>query len=474
MAYNLVSNKAFHLFLATYHTFYPDEVSEASLFAYFYTGIASTEKSFEYISDDYPFLHKDKTPDVLGKYFKVGKEKPNLVFLIVESLGRAYSGEGAYLKSFTPFLDSLENKSLYWENVLSTAGRTFEVLPSIFGSLPYGKKGFAELGSEMPEDMSLINLLKQRGYTSRFFYGGDADFDNMRIFLQRQHLDYLIDEKDFGPGYKKMPVNSGNFTWGYGDKDIFRNGFEKLAKADNSPRLDIYLTLAMHDPYQILDQAYYNKKAEEKFIAFNFSEIQKNEYRKYLSNYATILYFNDALRYFFDEYKKRPDFGNTIFFITGDHRMSSPPISTQIDRFHVPLIVYSPMLIKPVKFSSVVSHLDFTPSVIAFLKKNYEMKFPSVVPWLGQGLDSSVTFRNTHSMPFVRTKNEIIDYLDKDYFIVNDQLFSVSQNLEIDEVTDDKKLSEIQRKFEKFKSDNLKACLNNKIIPDSLVYRVSH
>ena len=147
--------------------------------------------------------------------------------------------------------------------------------------------------------------------------------------------------------------------------------------------------------------------------------------------------------------------------------MSSPPISSQIDRFHVPLIVYSPMLIKPAKFSSVVSHLDFTPSVVAFLKKNYEMKFPSVVPWLGQGLDSSITFRISKSMPFIRTKNEIIDYLDRDYFIVNNQLFRVSQNMEIDEVNDDKKLTEIQRKFEKFKSDNLNVCINKKIIPKS-------
>lgn len=474
LSFNLTCNKAFHLFLAAFHNVFPEEVKEASLFSYFYTGTALPDKSFEYISDEYPFLHKDKTPDVLGKYFNIGKEKPNLVFIIVESLGRAYSGEGAYLHSFTPFLDSLENKSLYWENVLSTAGRTFEVLPSIFGSLPYGKKGIAEMGAEMPEGLSLINLLKQKGYTSRFFYGGDADFDNMRIFLQKQHIDYIIDEKDFGPSYTKMPVIAGNFTWGYGDREIFRNGFEKLANSGSSPRLDIYLTLAMHDPYQILDQSYYQKKAEEKFSEFNLSETQKNEYRKYLSNYATMLYFNDAIRYFFNEYKKRPEFQNTIFFITGDHRMSSPPISSQIDRFHVPLIIYSPMIKTPVRFSSVVSHLDFTPSVVSFLRKNYDLKFPSVVPWLGQGLDSCQTFRNMNSIPFIRTKNEIIDYLDRDYFIVNNQLFRVSQNLEIDEVRDDKILTEIQRKFEKFKSDNLKACFNNRLIPDSLVYKVRH
>ena len=152
--------------------------------------------------------------------------------------------------------------------------------------------------------------------------------------------------------------------------------------------------------------------------------------------------------------------------------MSSPPIASQIDRFHVPLIIYSTMLKSTAKFSSVVSHLDFTPSVVAFLKNKYGMSFPSIVPWLGQGLDSMTTYRSTRSIPFIRTKSEIIDYLDGDYFIVNDQLFRVSEKLGLDKITDENKLNEIQRKFDKFKTANLKACFNNALIPDSLKFRM--
>ena len=71
----------------------------------------------------------------------------------------------------------------------------------------------------------------------------------------------------------------------------------------------------------------------------------------------------------------------------------------------------------------------------------------------------------------MKTKNEIIDYIDRDYFIVNNQLFKVSENLQIDQINDEKRLVEIQRKFEKFKTDNLKACLNNALIPDSLKFK---
>lgn len=471
LALNIITNKTYHILSATYQLIYPEEKNEASLYNYFYTGLLPSGMPFEYVSSDFPFLRKNDTPDVLGKYFNIGTSRPNLVFIIVESLGRAYCGEGAYLKSFTPFLDSLENHSLYWENMLSTASRTFELLPSVFGSMPFAKNGFAELGSDMPDGLSLINLLKDRGYVSRFFYGGNANFDNMRLFLKKQNIDYVIDEKDFGPGYSKMPSDSHNFTWGYSDKEIFRKGFENLSKADSTPRLDIYLTITMHDPFLIPDQDYYDKKVEERLSFYKFDNDEKAEYRKYIRNFATILYFDDALRYFLEEYKKREDFKNTIFFITGDHRMSSPPISTQIDRYHVPLVIYSTMLKTPAKFSSVVSHLDITPSVVAFLKNNYGMKFPLVVPWLGQGLDSVKTFRNTSSIPFIRTKLETIDYIDKEYFIVKNQLFRVSENLSLVEIEDNKKLSEIQRKFEKFKIDNIKACFNNKLIPDSLILK---
>ena len=66
--------------------------------------------------------------------------------------------------------------------------------------------------------------------------------------------------------------------------------------------------------------------------------------------------------------------------------MPEIPISSQIDRFHVPLVIYSPLLKKGKKFSSVVSHFDITPSLLSFLQHNYDIKQPSVSAWIGHGL----------------------------------------------------------------------------------------
>jgi uncharacterized sulfatase len=72
------------------------------------------------------------------------------------------------------------------EQFLSEGGRTFAVLPSILGSLPFGKSGFNDLGNNMPVNNSLIGIMKRAGYHTAFYYGGDSKFDNMKLFLQKK------------------------------------------------------------------------------------------------------------------------------------------------------------------------------------------------------------------------------------------------------------------------------------------------
>jgi len=426
--------------------------------------------AFEYVSNEYPFLHKDNSNDVLGRFFKVGKEKPNFVFIIVESLGSAYSGDLAYRGSFTPFLDSLMKKSLYFENCLSTSGRTFSVLPSIMASAPFGESGFAEMGVNMPQHQSLLRLLKAKGYTSSFYYGGDAHFDNMDVFLKRQLIDRIIDQKNIGKDYKRLPAAASGFTWGYGEKEMFRKYLNDVNAAGDSKngRVDIFLTLAMHSPFIVTDQEVYNKKFEDRLNALDMPQEKKDYDKQYKAQLATVLYFDDALRNFIKEFSKRKDFKNTIFIITGDHRMPEIPISTQLDRFHVPLVIFSPMIAKPQKFSSVSTHFDILPSLLAFLRENYNMKMPSYVSWIGHGLDIEPAFRNIHSYPLMRNKGEFVDYIDKLDFLSKTTLYTVYRTLDIEPENNDNNQM-IVRKFEDFKMKNNFVCKKNRLLPDSLM-----
>src|SRR5256884_5484333 len=180
----------------------------------------SAVAQFHYLDPQYPFLRGEDTPDVLGEYFNFepGAPPPNIVFLGVEGLGRAFSGPNAYLGSFTPFLDELAGKSLYFENFLSSQGRTFASLPSILGSLPFGDQGFNSLGRGMPKHLTLLSILKRSGYRTRFFCGTRLDFDHQGDFLEQQDIDLAVGVGGYDASHYRLPGSAR----GSADKEILR------------------------------------------------------------------------------------------------------------------------------------------------------------------------------------------------------------------------------------------------------------
>jgi peptidoglycan-N-acetylglucosamine deacetylase len=419
-------------------------------------------------------LHKDETPDVLSPFFNLSETKPNIVIIVVEGLGRAFTNEGAYLGNFTPFLDSFSKQSLYWENFLSEGGRTFAVLPSLLGSLPFYKKGFAELEHDMPRHLSLLNLLEHNGYHSSFYYGGDSRFDNMDVFLRKNNIGRLYDEKTFPAGYVKMPSSSAGFSWGYGDKELVRRYFDIKHKEAVAPFVDVLLTVSTHSPFIVNDETKYLERFERRLNELGFDEARKEKARAYKNQFASILFTDDALRDFFVRYAKRSDFKNTIFIVTGDHRMPEIPMKTKIDRYHVPLIIYSPLLKRPAQFESISTHFDITPSVITMLRKSYHIETPSLVSWLGSGLDTSRAFRNIHAYPFMPTKTEIIDFIAENKMINGDDFFTINSTMDLELENNPVMANKIKESFERFKQRNQQVINGAKLIPDSIYTRYAH
>lgn len=474
---NFTTNKSFFFYQKSWLHFFPEQTeTDIDIYADSYIddyGANNTNNAlaFKYIDEQqYPFLHTEETPDVLSPFFQTTTTKPNIVIILVEGLGRAFTNKGAYLGNFTPFLDSLSEHSLYWQNFLSEGGRTFAALPSLLGSLPFGKNGFNEWGTSMPNHLSLISLLRHNGYQSSFYYGGDAHFDNMDIFLQKNNINTIFDEKTFPSTYTKMPANNG-FTWGYGDKELFRRYIETLGNDTTHhkpPYCNVLLTVSTHSPFLINDQATYLQKVENHFTKLGFDEEKKKESRNYTYQYASILFTDDALRNFFEAYSKRSDYNNTVFMITGDHRMPEIPMSTKIDRYHVPLIIFSSLLKRTANFASISTHFDITPSVLAWLKNQYNIAIPTIASWLGNGLDTNRMFRNVHNYPFMQTKNDINDFVFGDYMINGNDLFKINTNMDLLGEEDKEKNNQLQSAFDNFKQRNQKIIQGAKLIPDSV------
>lgn len=467
----LALNKSDFFFSESYKHFFPTPMDD-DIYSDSYSGDfgGSGKKmiSFTYTDPEkYPFLHVDSTTDVLSPFFNKSNTTPNIVILLVEGLGRAFTNDGAYLGNFTPFLDSLSKQSLYWKNFLSEGGRTFAVLPSVLGSLPFSKNGFCELGDNMPSYLSLLSLAKYNGYHTSFFYGGDSKFDNMGTFLKKTAIDAINDESTFPAGYTKLP-SKGNFSWGYGDKELFRHYFEVEKDNVTQPQLNVVLTVSTHSPFLVNDQSVYEQKFEERMKQLNFSDDKKQSYQDYKGQYSAILFTDDAIRSFFNEYKKRSDYENTIFIITGDHRMPEIPMSTKIDRYHVPLIIFSPLLNRTASFASISTHFDITPTLLSFLHNNYNFQKPTLAAWMGSGLDTSRAFQNKHLYPLMQTKNDIVDFILDNYHLNGESLFSIKDDMGEELIQEDEKRRQLMGEFNLFKNRNQKFISGAPLLPDSI------
>lgn len=419
----------------------------------------------EFTNDEYPFVHKSNYPDVLGPFFDSLQRRPDIVFIFIESLGKAYSGKDAYLGSFTPFLDSLEQHSLVWTNAISSTGRTFGLLPGVFGGLPFGEKGFLELWEEFPYHQSLLSVLRENDYEVRYFIGADRNFDKVSNFLEYQQVHQLEDESTFLSGFPKSPSQNG-FSWGYADKELFKNGLQKLPLNPEKPQVRIFQTQTSHDPYLVPERETYAAKLKSHLTDYlGLSAEKVAEYMAYQDIYMTVLYADDAVKLFINEYKKRPEFSNTIFVITGDHRLPEVPMSSRIDRFHVPLMIYSPLLKRRDYFKGLSSHYEITPSLLAFLEKNAGINLPEEVTWQGQVLDTARTFQSKIAMPLMRNKNQLLDYIHGEFFLSDGQVFLVSDGFNIDPIDDGDVLNRLIGEFEEFKNKNNYMVQTRKLLP---------
>jgi hypothetical protein len=368
-------------------------------------------------SADYPFEHAETTPDTLGPLIDLDTESPpNLVFVVVEGLGRSFSGQDARLGSFTPFLDGLAKKSLYWENFLATQGRTFAVLPSVLGSLPFGPYGEQHIAHD-----NLLSLLQGHGYSLRYFTGTGLAFDHQGDFLAASGVKSFWSERDFVPPARKLS------EWGYSDADLLQAVAQ--SPMPKAPSVTVVQTMSMHTPFVVLQPEKYLQQFESRMDTLGLTQAQRASYRKHKNIYASILFTDEALRIFFDKVSAKPEWKNTVWVITGDHRLPEIPMASRIERYHVPLIVYSPLLRTPLRIKALSSHFDIAPSLLAMLSQRYGMSSPKRVHWMGTGLDVHTQWRNLHTLPMKQTKTELSDYVSGEYYLAQDKLYSLEDGL---------------------------------------------
>lgn len=417
------------------------------------------------ISDkQYPLERTDNINNVLGPYFKQSEKKPNIVFIIVESLGSDLFGVNKYGYTFTPFLDSLSKHSLLWTNCLSTTPRSFGAVPAITGSVPHGLKGF-QFG-DIPEYNSFFSVLKDNDYKTNAFYAGEYSFDKVYDYLVSQKIDFMA---PLFEDQKKKENKHLDFTyWGYQDMPMFDKSMDIIEKRDKSKSyFDLFITISQHDNRLKLN----DKDAVDKYYQ-NVSEIiatlPESEHGKMndISGYlAATLYGDDAIKYFVKRYSECYKDGNYIFVITGDHSLNINS-ENPLNGFHVPLIIWSPMLEKTGVFNSVVSHNDIVPTLNALFKGNYNFKTPEKIHWVGEELDTIKEFHCDLKTCFLRYTRTIFDGVFENYyydFSKSKKAYIIDENLELTEIYDDDIINNIDENFKALIYADNYSYTNNKV-----------
>jgi len=400
-------------------------------------------------------------PDVLGSYFNLSPTPPDVVVIIVESLGRHLMGEHGEKNAFMPFIDSLAQHSLYWKNCITTGNRSYAALSAVLSSAPLGIHGFQY--GRMPQHYSLFSLLRNTNYTTHFFYGGEYSFDSMLDFLSLQNIDHIYNAVPYLEKYRKQNLTT---VWGLFDHILFENSIKQLQEnGKKNPQFSAYFTLSSHDPFSEQNKSIkekYEEKATQLFSALSPRE-KKHFQEIYDKNRAApFVYTDDCIRDFVQNYCKSVN-ENTIFVIVGDH--AATVLKNELAGHSVPLIIWSPLLNTAVQFPSITSQAAIAPSLAAFLQHNYSVQLPEKLAWTSKGLDTAQHF-NPQEKLLLFSHNKHVVLMIYDQFFYDDEtntLFAIDENLDLQKIRKPNLRYEMSERFIELRTINNYVYFNDQL-----------
>lgn len=279
-------------------------------------------KKGNYIKNPYQFIN-DKQADALITPLYNGKNQfeqivdttvpPNIILVIWESFTEKATRHEVENKPVTPYFNQLKQEGIYFSNTFSSGNRTNKGVPAVISGFPaYPKFSIIEAANKSQKLSSITAVLKSKGYSSFFVYGGETEFANLKSYLYNCNYDTIYDKHNF----KKADLNS---KWGAHDKVVLDKTLQ-LINRYKQPFFTTVLTLSSHEPYETP----------------GFKVFQGNDHTTRFLN--SISYTDKCFYEFVNECKKQPWWKNTVMIVTGDHGHVYPETNDKTDEFRIPLL----------------------------------------------------------------------------------------------------------------------------------------
>ncbi len=329
-----------------------------SLFSAFRNNTLDYDKFYKTKETSIVMNHLNELEHFNDKHLKVltnvatEELKYNVMLIMVESLSAEYMGVFGDDHNLTPHLDTLAQKSLFFDHLYATGTRTVRGMEAVTLSVP------PTPGSSIvkrPDNHNMFStgfIFKEKGYENKFIYAGHGYFDNMNDFFSNNGFN-VVDRSDF----EAEEISFAN-VWGVCDGDLFDKALKESDKSytENKPFFNFIMTTSNHRPYTYPEG--------------------KIDIPSHTGRDGGVKYSDYAIHDFLEKAKSKPWFKNTIFVIIADHNGGSAGKSDlPLWRYKIPLIVYAPNIIEPKVIHKLSSQVDTMPTLFAMMKWKYESKF---------------------------------------------------------------------------------------------------
>jgi len=370
----------------------------------------------------------------------------NVVFLIIESLGKEHVGalnkdlaQGTY-KGYTPFIDSLVENSFTFTHTYANGRKSIDALPSIISGIPSIREPFVLSTYSSNKTTSIAKLLSEKGYETAFFHGAPNGSMGFSSYVKLAGIQHYFGKTEYN--------NDADFDgmWGIWDEP-FMQFMARTINTLHQPFFSAFFSLSSHHPFKVPEQ--YKGKFPKGPL-----EVQE-----------PMGYTDMALRKFFETASKMPWYNNTLFVLCADHATVSffPEYQTIPGAFSIPILFYYPGGTLKGKTDKSVQQIDIMPTVLNYL--HYDK------PYFAFGFDAFSKDTNN----FVINNNDgTFSLYQGDNLLLNDgQNNTALYNLKADRLTKHNLLN--QDTLSQNKMDSLLKAFtqqyNNRMIQDDLTYR---
>lgn len=285
----------------------------------------------------------------------VAPRRLNVVLVLEESFGSEFVGtlQPGSEASATPSFDSLAAEGTLLTRAYSTGNRTIRALEATTASLP-PLPGISIV--RRPQSVGLYTLpsvLRSRGYSTAFIYGGRALFDGMGEYMRNNGVENVVEQGSF-------PRGTFATAWGVADEAIFDRALVELDSLHDTgrPFYAMVLTVSNHKPY-----TYPTGRIAEDPAAH--------------SRIHAVKYADWALGRFIRQARTHAFFDSTLFVLMGDHGARVyGAAEIPLPSYEVPILLYGPSLVPAgERLSTLASSLDIPPTVMGILGGAYDSRF---------------------------------------------------------------------------------------------------